>query len=94
MGAVLSGVCAGVLGLQALYGFLFYVVVSLALSLMLKVAAGSESDKYFPKQSVSLCTLEESICKQASTGHARTKAALVVSVWLLLSFFGPSSLSL
>ena len=46
-GAVISGIAAGVLGLTGLYGFGFFILFSLLLSLNLSLKAGSEWNKYF-----------------------------------------------
>ncbi|CAH1258523.1 ER membrane protein complex subunit 6-like [Branchiostoma lanceolatum] len=43
----LSGATAGVLGLTALYGFIFYFVASLLMSLLLILKAGSSWGRYF-----------------------------------------------
>ena len=46
-GAVIGGATAGVLGLTGLYGFAFYFLSSLFLSVLLAVKAGRNSSKYF-----------------------------------------------
>ncbi|XP_069130084.1 ER membrane protein complex subunit 6-like [Argopecten irradians] len=45
--SALSGAAAGILGLTALYGFAFYFITSIILSLMLYLKAGSAWHKYF-----------------------------------------------
>lgn len=50
-GAVIGGATAGILGLTGLYGFLFYFVYSVLLSVMLAVKAGRNSSKYFQSSS-------------------------------------------
>ncbi|XP_077869237.1 ER membrane protein complex subunit 6-like isoform X2 [Saccoglossus kowalevskii] len=45
--SALSGATAGILGLTGLYGFIFYLITSLCLSIMLVVKAGSGWKKYF-----------------------------------------------
>ena len=49
--AVIGGAAAGVLGLTGLYGFAFYFLFSLFLSLMLAMKAGRNSSKYFQTSS-------------------------------------------
>lgn len=49
--AVIGGATAGVLGLTGLYGFAFYFIYSLFLSLMLAVKAGHNSSNYFQSSS-------------------------------------------
>ena len=46
-GAVIAGTAAGVLGLTGLYGFLFFIVFSVLLSIFLSMKAGTEWNKYF-----------------------------------------------
>lgn len=46
-GAVISGAAAGVLGLTGLYGFGFFLLFSVLLSVTLSMKAGSEWSKYF-----------------------------------------------
>ena len=46
-GAVIAGATAGVLGLTGLYGFAFYFLYSLLLSVMLAVKAGRNSTNFF-----------------------------------------------
>lgn len=46
-GAVIAGAAAGILGLTGVYGFLFYIVFSVALSMILSMKAGRDWDKYF-----------------------------------------------
>jgi len=43
----LSGATAGIIGLTSLYGFVFYFVTSLMLSMFLLLKAGSKWDLYF-----------------------------------------------
>ena len=45
--SALSGCAAGIMGLTGLYGFLFYFVASLCLSLIILVSMGANSKKYF-----------------------------------------------
>ena len=45
--AAIAGATAGVLGLTGLYGFAFFFVYSLILSVMLAAKAGSDWNKYF-----------------------------------------------
>jgi len=45
--SALSGSAAGILGLTGLYGFIFYFITALMMSVMLLVKAGSEWTKYF-----------------------------------------------
>jgi hypothetical protein len=45
--SALSGCAAGIMGLTGLYGFIFYFVSSLCLSLIILVSMGSDSKKYF-----------------------------------------------
>ena len=49
--AVIGGATAGVLGLTGLYGFAFYFLFSLLLSLMLAAKAGRNSNKFFQSSS-------------------------------------------
>jgi len=46
-GAVISGAAAGVLGLTGFYGFGFFILFSLFLSVALSMKAGTEWSKYF-----------------------------------------------
>ena len=46
-GAAIAGVTAGVLGLTGLYGFGFYILSSLVLSLLLAFKAGTNWNNYF-----------------------------------------------
>jgi len=46
-GAALAGATAGILGLTGLYGFAFYILYSLLLSVMLAVKAGRNWANYF-----------------------------------------------
>ena len=46
-GAAISGAAAGILGLTGLNGFAFFVIFSIALSLMLAMKAGPGWDKFF-----------------------------------------------
>jgi hypothetical protein len=56
--SALSGSAAGVLGLTGLYGFCFYFVCSLFLSLLILVYLGANSKKYFlSKQQIVTGTL-------------------------------------
>ncbi len=56
--SALSGCAAGIIGLTGLYGFLFYFICSLFLSLVLLVYLGSNVKKYFlSKQTIVTGTL-------------------------------------
>ena len=46
-GAVIGGVTAGILGLTSLYGFIFFIIFSMLLSVFLTLKAGTEWKKYF-----------------------------------------------
>ncbi len=46
-GAAIAGATAGVLGLTGLYGFGFFIVYSVLLSVLLTVKAGTDWHKYF-----------------------------------------------
>lgn len=46
-GAVVAGAAAGILGLTGLYGFGFFIIFSVFLSVLLSMKAGREWDKYF-----------------------------------------------
>ena len=46
-GAVISGAAAGVLGLTGFYGFGFFILFSVFLSVALSMKAGTEWSKYF-----------------------------------------------
>ena len=48
--AVISGLTAGILGLTGLYGFAFYFIYSLAMSVILAVKVGSNWNIYFPNR--------------------------------------------
>ncbi len=50
--SALSGATAGIIGLTGLYGFVFYFISALMLSLMLLFKAGSDWNKYFLRRSV------------------------------------------
>ncbi|ELK03717.1 ER membrane protein complex subunit 6 [Pteropus alecto] len=45
--SALSGATAGILGLTGLYGFIFYLLASILLSLLLILKAGRRWNKYF-----------------------------------------------
>lgn len=45
--AVISGSAAGVLGFTGLYGFVFYIVASFVMSILLALKTKSKSDRYF-----------------------------------------------
>uniref|UniRef100_A0A2K5YDC7 ER membrane protein complex subunit 6 n=1 Tax=Mandrillus leucophaeus TaxID=9568 RepID=A0A2K5YDC7_MANLE len=45
--SALSGATAGILGLTGLYGFIFYLLASVLLSLLLILKAGRRWNKYF-----------------------------------------------
>ena len=45
--SALSGCAAGIMGLTGLYGFVFYFVSSLCLSLIILISMGANSKKYF-----------------------------------------------
>ncbi|XP_053562079.1 ER membrane protein complex subunit 6 [Bombina bombina] len=45
--SALSGATAGILGLTALYGFIFYFLASFLLSLLLVLKSGRRWNKYF-----------------------------------------------
>ncbi|XP_057302595.1 ER membrane protein complex subunit 6-like [Hydractinia symbiolongicarpus] len=45
--ALMSGSAAGILGLTGLYGFAFYGIVSLAMSILLALKTQSKYDRYF-----------------------------------------------
>ena len=56
--SALSGCAAGIIGLTGLYGFLFYFICSLFLSLVLLAYLGSNVKKYFlSKQTIITGTL-------------------------------------
>lgn len=46
-GAVIAGVAAGIMGLTGLYGFIFFVLFSTSLSVVLTMKAGRDWNKYF-----------------------------------------------
>ena len=46
-GAVIAGAAAGIMGLTGVYGFLFYIIFSVGLSMVLSMKAGRDWDKYF-----------------------------------------------
>ena len=46
-GAVIAGAAAGIMGLTGLYGFAFFTLFSIALSMILSMKAGRDWDKYF-----------------------------------------------
>lgn len=46
-GAVIAGAAAGIIGLTGLYGFAFFILVSMALSTVLSMKAGRDWNKYF-----------------------------------------------
>ncbi len=46
-GAVIAGVAAGILGLTGLYGFGFFILFSLLISVILSMKAGTGWAKYF-----------------------------------------------
>ena len=46
-GAVIAGSAAGIMGLTGVYGFLFFIVFSVCLSMVLSMKAGREWNKYF-----------------------------------------------
>lgn len=50
-GSVIGGATAGILGLTSLYGFAFYFIYSVILSVMLAMKAGHNSSKYFQSSS-------------------------------------------
>jgi hypothetical protein len=45
--SALSGCAAGIMGLTGLYGFLFYFVASLSLSIIILLSMGTNTNKYF-----------------------------------------------
>ena len=49
--SVLGGICAGILGLTSLYGFLFYFLVSGVLSLYYVLAGSRSESKHFLQKS-------------------------------------------
>ena len=56
--SALSGCAAGIFGMTGLYGFLFYFICSLFLSLLILLYLGPNSDKYFvSKQTIVTGTL-------------------------------------
>ncbi len=46
-GAVIAGAAAGIMGLTGVYGFLFFIIFSVTLSMVLSMKAGRDWDKYF-----------------------------------------------
>lgn len=52
--SALSGCTAGLLGLTALYGFIFYFIMAIGLWLMFLMKAGMEWKKYFRSRSALL----------------------------------------
>lgn len=46
-GAVIAGAAAGIMGLTGLYGFAFFILFSVALSVVLSMKAGRDWTKYF-----------------------------------------------
>jgi hypothetical protein len=47
--AIVSGIAAGILQLESSFGFLFYFLASLGLSLTLLASTGFQSETYLPK---------------------------------------------
>merc|ERR1712150_59751 len=45
--AVISGSAAGILGLTGIYGFTFYFLLSLVMSILLALKTQSKGDRYF-----------------------------------------------
>lgn len=52
--SALSGCTAGILGLTGLYGFIFYFITAMALSVTLLLKAGRSWKKYFTSRSTLL----------------------------------------
>ena len=46
-GAAIAGAAAGIMGLTGIYGFLFFIIFSMGLSMLLSMKAGRDWDKYF-----------------------------------------------
>uniref|UniRef100_A0A8B9Y8N5 ER membrane protein complex subunit 6 n=1 Tax=Bos mutus grunniens TaxID=30521 RepID=A0A8B9Y8N5_BOSMU len=71
--SALSGATAGILGLTGLYGFIFYLLASILLSLLLILKAGRRWNKYFKsRRPLFTGVSSEASSPTSCSGHSST----------------------